>query len=280
MLSIKEIVRPKTLADTWDCLGKGDWKITAGGTDVLPAVRDGRLKDICLLDLDYLKDDLGKIYESGGCLHVGALATHDGIVHSELVNKKFKVLAQACQKIGSAQIRKRATIGGNIVNASPAADSVPALLAAKARVCVKSGKGERQIPLGDFLKGPGRTDLKKGEILTEVCIPLPAGGGRWQGEYMKVGGRSALVISIAGAAVLRTPEGEFRVACGSVGPTVLRAERTEQIMNRGNVSLEKIKEALEQDISPIDDVRASGRYRKMVMANMLWNMYGNWKEGM
>lgn len=97
---------------------------------------------------------------------------------------------------------------------------------------------------------------------------------------MKVGGRSALVISIAGAAVLRTPEGEFRVACGSVGPTVLRAERTEQIMNRGNVSLEKIKEALEQDISPIDDVRASGRYRKMVMANMLWNMYGNWKEGM
>lgn len=278
MLDIQELVRPNTLTEAFNYLKENKWKITAGGTDILPAVRDGRLKKTCLIDLFYLKENLGKIYLDGRFLHVGALATHDEIACSKDVCEKIPALSQACKGIGSAQIRKRATLGGNLVNASPAADSVPVLLAADASVCLRSKEGERRVLINDFLKGPGKTDLKNDEILTDVLIPCD--GRKWQGTYMKVGGRNALVISIAGAAILRDASGQFRVACGSVGPTVLRANRVEALFNGEEASLEKVKKALEQDICPIDDVRATGRYRKMVMANVLWNVYDHWKEGM
>lgn len=278
MLDIQELVRPKTLAEAFNYLEESKWKITAGGTDILPAVRDGRLKEACLIDLFYLKENLAKIYLDSQYLHVGALATHDEIASSKDVHEKIPALSQACRGIGSAQIRKRATLGGNLVNASPAADSVPVLLAADASVCLQSKEGERRVRIKDFLKGPGKTDMRKGEILTEVLIPCDK--GKWQGIYMKVGGRNALIISVAGAAILRDASGQFRVACGSVGPTVLRASRVEALFNGGEASLKRVKEALEQDICPIDDVRATGKYRKMVIANVLWNVYDHWKEGM
>ena len=192
----------------------------------------------------------------------------------------------AASQVGAPQIRNRGTVGGNIISASPAADSVPALMALDAKVVLKSVAGERVVALAEFMKGPGRTDLQPGELMTEVIIPDCAGTSAFQ----KVGKRNALAIAICNQAVyMETDSGriaEIRIAMGSVAPTAVRAYHTEALLKgTDKTALENadfkysLKDALIKDICPIDDVRATKEYRQSVAFRMLThNLNQLWKE--
>lgn len=272
ILKIRDYTAPETMAQALSLLDTGDYKIGAGCTDLMPQVRDGKYKDISLLDLRLLQKELSGVCLKDGCLHIGAMTRHDDLAANTQVLQYIPPLAEACGQIGSAQVRKRGTIGGNILNASPAADSVPALVAADASVVLVSCGGTRQCKLTDFLRGPGRTDIAKNEIMTEILIPVE--NGPWAGRFFKVGPRNALTISIADAVVLHNPTDGYRIACGSVAATVVRAWETEKLFNLGQpISKQDMAQALSQDIHPIDDVRASGHYRSSVLRNLLHNFY-------
>lgn len=272
IIKIRDYTAPKTLEQALELLNTGDYKVGAGCTDLMPQVRDGKYRDISLLDLRLLKKELSGICLKDGALHIGAMTRHDDIACDPLVLEYIPPLATACGQIGSAQVRKRGTIGGNILNASPAADSVPALVAADASVVLVSYNGTRQCKLTALLRGPGRTDIAKNEIMTEIVIPVA--NGPWTGSFFKVGPRNALTISVADAVVLHNDTDGYRIACGSVAATVVRALETEKLFNQGQpISKQAMEKALSQDIHPIDDVRASGHYRSSVLRNLLHNFY-------
>lgn len=272
MLDIQSIVRPETLKAALEQLEAAEWKIIMGGTDVIPAIRDGRIKTARLMDIALLKDELGYIRVDNEYVHIGALTKVEEVAQNADVLRLLPTLADACRQIGSKQIRNRASIGGNIVNASPAADSLPVLVAAGASVVLKNSRGERIIGLEQFALGPSRTVIAKDELLTEILVPVSSGA--WQGKYFKVGGRNALTISIASAAVLQNGSGEYRIACGSVNLTVRRAPAVEAIFNSGSVADKAAMcDAVHADAHPIDDVRASSAYRSEVLINLLYNEF-------
>lgn len=187
-------------------------------------------------------------------------------------------LAEAVSLVGGPQIRNRGTIGGNILSASPAADTVPVLMALDAVLVLVSETGQRMVSLNGFMKGPGRTAIHQGEILTEIVIPFKTGAAR----FRKVGKRNALAISIINVAVYMEKEAgritTLAIAIGSAGPTALRAFHTEELLRvwkrpdseeKWQSLHEEIAIALSEDISPIDDIRATGSYRKTVAANVV-----------
>lgn len=271
MLKINQVIKPRNLAEALKQLQSGSYKVIAGGTDVIPQMRNRIMESIALLDLRLLQEELSRIEIKHDYLCIGALCTHYQIHTNPLVKQWCPVLAEACARIGSAQIRKRGTIGGNIINASPAADSVPVLVAAGAQAVITSAEVERVVPINCVAQRPGRTCLEKDELLTEIRIPLA--GKAWSGTYLKVGPRNALLISVADAAVMIHPEFGVRISCGSVGPTIQRAEHTEKVFAQANMRLNDFEEALNLDISPIDDIRASAQYRKDVLVNLIYQLY-------
>lgn len=243
-----------------------------GGTDIIPAIRDGRIKAARIMDIGALKGELSDIYVDNRYLHIGALAKIEEVANNAEVLRLLPTLADACRQIGSKQIRNRASIGGNIVNASPAADSVPALVAAGASVVLKNSREERIVDLEQFAIGPSHTVIAKDELLAEILVPVSC--GPWQGKYFKVGGRNALTIAVASAAILQNGNGEYRIACGSVNPTVRRAPSIEAIFNSDTIQDKAAMcDAVYADINPIDDVRASRTYRAEVLVNLLYNEY-------
>ena len=238
------------------------------GTDVMPVLRDGVPVFSILIDLTRMKDLPNEIKFEQGCLTIGAMATHDKIANHPLVLEHFPALAQACRGVGSIQIRHRACIAGNMGNASPAADSVPPLIAAGAMVICQTLDGKSEIPADEFFLAPRKTKLPEGGMIVGIRIPIPEGG--WCGSYEKVGGRNALTISIASVAVLHSVSTGYRVAYGSVGPKPLRGSHTEAVLNAGIGYGGALREGVNQDIHPIDDVRATEAYRKEVCSNLVW----------
>jgi CO/xanthine dehydrogenase FAD-binding subunit len=272
MLDIESIIKPDTLTEALEQLAAEEWIVLMGGTDIIPAIRDGRIKGARMMDIALLKGDLGSIYADNKYLYIGALATHEEIANNADVLRLLPALATGCRQIGSRQIRNRASIGGNIVNASPAADSLPALVAAGASVVLKNSREERIVDLEQFAIGPSHTVIAKDELLTEIRVPID--GGAWQGKYIKVGSRNALIIAVASAAILQNGNGEYRIACGSVNPTVRRAPSIEAIFNSDTIQDKAAMcDAVYADINPIDDVRASRTYRAEVLVNLLYNEY-------
>ena len=187
-------------------------------------------------------------------------------------------LAEAASLVGGPQIRNRGTIGGNILSASPAADTVPVLMALDAVLVLVSETGQRLVSINGFMKGPGQTAIHQGEILAEIVIPFKTGAAR----FRKVGKRNALAISIINAAVYMEKEAgritTLAIAVGSAGPTALRAFHAEELLHawkrpdseeKWQSLHEEIAIALSEDISPIDDIRATGSYRKTVAANVV-----------
>ncbi len=272
MLEIQTIIKPHTLKEALEQLATAEWKVIMGGTDVIPAIRDRRIKGARLIDIGALKGELSAIYADNKYLHIGALATHDDVTKNSDVLCLLPALVVACRQIGSKQIRNRASIGGNIVNASPAADAVPVLVAAGASVVLKSARSERIVELEQFAIGPSHTVIAKDELLTEIRVPV--GGGAWQGKYFKLGSRNALIIAVASVAILQNRSGKYRIACGSVNSTVRRAPMVEAIFNGSNVAEKAAMcDAVHADVHPIDDVRASASYRTEMLINLLYNEY-------
>ena len=262
------VIQPRTVAELAQSLANSTGRIIAGGTDVLPALRrEPEDQPVSLIDISRLTD-MKFIREADGELEMGALCTHDSIIRSDLLRNHAPALVEACVLVGAPQTRARGTVGGNLVNASPAADCVPPLLCHESRVKLVSISGERQIPLTEFLKGPGKTALKPGEFLYSVTLTKPA--GRWGAGYLKLGRRNGMAIAVVSTGVYLCLDEAglietIRVALGSVGPVAVRARQLEAALkgSRPSADLFSGKAGLvDEDISPISDVRATAEYRR------------------
>lgn len=262
MIGIKRMDTPSNLQEAL-AAAQGGGIYLAGGTDVLPELRDGKYPDAALVDLTKIKRDFSYIKRQPDCLRIGGLTNLEHIHRDRDVLAGIPALAKAAGQVGSLQIRNRGTIAGNLVHASPAADTAPVLVAAGARVVLAGQAGEREMLLEEFLTGPGKTALVSGELLTEVIVPLNK--TPWKGDYCKLGGRTSLTIAIASVAVLFHPDAGYRVAYGSVNPCVKRAPKVEQALAADGKGLD---EAVSASINPIDDVRASAWYRRQVCIDL------------
>ena len=244
----------------------------AGATDLYVALNFGTLGASRFVDLWPL-DELRGIAPLDRGLRIGALTTFTAILRSPLVAERLPILADAARQIGGAQIQNRATLGGNIANASPAGDSLPVLAVADAVVVLRSSSGERRVRFTSFYTGYRASVMRAEELI--VAIEIPAVEGRqW---YRKVGTRAAQAISkvvMAGIAGERP-----RIALGSVAPTVIRLARTEAALATGASAIEDAVRQLEQEVRPIDDLRSTADYRRRVSANLLRRFWADTSHG-
>ncbi|MEG6616007.1 FAD binding domain-containing protein [Peptococcaceae bacterium 1198_IL3148] len=268
------IYSAKSIAEVTNFLQSygGESLILAGGTDVVMKYKNGLLKkrEVCntygIRDLRYIK-------ETADSLAIGPLTTHHDLAESKLVHKYAPPLAQAAVSVGSPQIRNRGTIGGNIGTASPAGDTLPALMVLGADIKLLSSTGERTVNIRDCFTGPGKTVIKPDELIFEINIPKLVEGE--QSFFTKLGARSALAISIASAAAkVRLERGVFtsvEVSLGSLAPTVLYQRLTmlegERLPNK---ELWHRLQFIKDQVSPISDVRASAEYRKQMAVALLF----------
>ena len=263
-----EFARPATLAETFALLrkhGRGA-RLLAGGTDLLVQMKMERLSPELVVSLAGMKELEGITMGDG--LTIGAGTTIQSVSRSPAVAARFAALREACNAFSTVSIMYMGTLGGNICNASPAADSAPALLVHDASVTITSAGSERRVPLAEFFAGPGKTVLKPGEIVTEVRLPAPAAG---TGSAFRKISRVVADISQVCAAVSLVRDGTritgCRIALGSVAPTPVRVARAEAALAGAEGTADAFARAAEivaEDIRPISDVRASESYRRHV----------------
>jgi carbon-monoxide dehydrogenase small subunit/xanthine dehydrogenase small subunit len=249
-------------------------EVLAGATDLLPGLRLGAEPPRRVLDITRIPE-LSGIREAGAFVEIGACTTISTLARDPVVALRLPLLAEAARSFGAVAVRNRATVGGNLVTASPAADLPPAMLALDAVVALAGVAGRREIPLSEFLAGYRRTLRRPEEILFRVRIPVPAAGTRQR--FFKVGTRRAQAIAKVALAcraafgpdrVLR----QVRLAAGSVGPTALRLRDTEAHLEGAALTPERARRAGEiaaAEVRPIDDLRSTERYRRAVTGNLL-----------
>jgi CO/xanthine dehydrogenase FAD-binding subunit len=273
-----DIRLPVDLADALAILASepGVWTPFAGGTDLMVVYNAGRLKATRFLDLSRLAELRG-IQEDATHLAFGALTTYTEIRDCQAVHQHFPNLVKSARATGALAIQNRGTLGGNIVNASPAADTPPSLLAYGAELELVSPRGRRRVAYDRFHLGYKRMDLAADELVASILVPKPT--GRSFHYFRKVGTRQAQAISkVCLAAHARIEEGvitELRIGLGSVAPVPLRARHAEAAVIGKPLSalpIEAARAALLDDISPIDDIRASAHYRRVVTQNVLGHM--------
>lgn len=251
----------------------GVWKPFAGGTDLMVLLEAGRLPHRNYVNIWPLRELRG-IDVTDAYITLGALTTYTDVQAHPVLSREFPMLCQAASETGGLAIQNRGTLGGNIVNASPAADSPPALLAYDAEIELVSRSGSRWIPYDGFHRGYKQMDMRADELLVHIRLPRTTSGLKQY--YRKVGTRKAQAISkVCLAAVARVEDErvtDARVVFGSVAPVVLRCKETEnvvrgQLLNANTIKL--ARETLMREISPIDDVRSTANYRLRVAANLL-----------
>jgi xanthine dehydrogenase small subunit len=262
LLSSLSLRRPATLSDALHMMrDEGALMPIAGCTDVYVNLHFGLAKEHRYIDL-WPVPELRGIAADGATLRIGALTTYSELIQSPLVQRRIPMLAAAAREVGGRQIQHRGTIGGNIANASPAGDSLPALAAADATVVLRSASAERRVPISEFFTGYRTTVRQDDELIVAVEIPKIEGRQYWR----KVGTRRAQAISKVMCAAVRGPE--VKVALGSVAATVVRLPDTERILTGGG-TIAAAQAALTREIAPIDDVRSTADYRRQVSANLL-----------
>ena len=248
----------------------------AGCTDLMVTTPEGRAAIPAIVDLLGVAE-LNGIRDREGWLEIGATTTFSAIRRSERVRRDFPLLAAAASVIGGWQIQNRATLGGNMANASPAGDSLPALLALDARVVLLGPSGEREIAYRDFHRGYRQTALEAGEIVGWIRLPQPPPGTRQ--AFRKIGTRQAQAISkVVVALVGQVVDGrvtDYRLAAGSVAPTPVRLESVETMMVGASWDGELARragEAAAASVEPIDDVRSTAGYRRFALAAVVERM--------
>lgn len=265
--------RAKTIQEVCETLKKynGHVGIVAGGTDIMVQIRekDQRWKDMeCLLDISYLKKELGYIKEEGQEIYIGALNTHTELENSQIIRKYLPFLSEACSTVGSPQIRNRGTIGGSICNASPAADPLTPLIAADAEIIIVGLNGERRKALVDFYIGKGKVDLGEGEFVKGFVVQkFPEGIVT---KFGKLGRRKALAISRLNVSVALKIDGAgvitfARMAPGCIFATPDKVKKAEELLVGQKVS-EKLFEAagkiVSQEMIGRTGVRWSTQYKQ------------------
>ncbi len=239
--------------------------VLAGGTDLVPKMKQALVRPGHVVNLKKIPE-LAGVKEEAEVIRIGALTRLRDIERSIIVTEKLPLLFEAVNHIGSVQIRNMATVGGNLCNASPAADSAQALIALGAVSHIAGPNGERMVDLGAFFTGPGKTVLEKGEILAYLTVPYPEKGNR--GAFIKVG-RTSLdlaTVSVALSAQMRKETVETaRVVMGAVAPTPLRLKAVEQHLTKRKLNVDAIEEAgriASESIRPITDIRGTAEYRR------------------
>ncbi len=260
--------RPDNLDSALELLGnlRDKARVIAGGTDLLPLLREDMLKPTHIVDISRLPE-LNFIRKEEGLIRIGAATNMRSIEQSDIVRRKIPMFADAAQLIGEIGVRNLAALGGNLANASPAGDTAPPLLVLDASATIRNRKTERTIRLADFFVHVKKTILQPDELLTEIKIPIPPQHSG--GAFLRLAKRGGNIISIVSAAAFMSLENglckTIRIAMGSVAPTPIRIPTAERILEGSEPTETKIREAAEkikETIKPISDVRASDRYRK------------------
>lgn len=271
-----DYIKPASLdeASTFLAQHVGEARAFSGGTDTFVRMRDGVWQDKYLVDVKGLPGMNDLTFDPAKGLTVGAAVNMNRLIASLEVNEHYPVLAEAAHTVASYQLRTRATIAGNICNASPAGDTVGAGLVLDAKVHVHGVDGARVELLRTFFKGPGKTVLKPGDIVTAVEFLIPPKGS--QGKYLKLGRNAIGDLAIVGVTAFGYPDGaaasgyRFFVALASVAPTPFMPDMA--LLSEKAITPELIDEAADvamNSVTPIDDVRGSARYRKLMVRNLV-----------
>jgi CO/xanthine dehydrogenase FAD-binding subunit len=274
LLDQYELVTPPSLAAALEDLARHPGaRPFAGGTDLMVVLEAGHLPAGRYVSLQHCRE-LHGIVETAGGVQIGALTTYTAIRTSEVLAQAWPMLAEAARETGGLATQNRGTIGGNIANASPAADTPPVLLVYDAELELISPSGTRRVPYAAFHRGYKKMDLAPGELIARIHLPRRRDGGR--DYYRKVGTRRAQAISkVCFAGSIRMAADiveDVRIALGSVAPAVVRAIGAEEAL-RGRPldegTIAAAADALAPAIAPIDDIRSTARYRARVAANLL-----------
>ena len=272
-----EIFQPASIKEASTILkenGPGG-RFLAGGTDLVIAIKEKGLVPKYVVDLKRIPNLSAIREEADGSLTIGALTTMREVETSPLIRKRFSFLAQSAAEVGSIQIRNRATIGGNMANATPSADVAPSLLVLEAKARIASANGERVLNLEEFFRGPGQTIMLPEEILTAILIPPLH--PRLVGEYIKFSPREMMDLAYVGVAVALALNGKerrcesVRIALGAVSPTPMRARKAEAVIEKQILTeelAEKAGQEAARESKPISDVRSSAEYRRAMVGAM------------
>ena len=272
-MSLERYFAPRTLKEALSLLSEYGPKarVISGGTDLLAQMKQREVLPPCVISIGNIAELNFIKYDESKGISIGALTSVVDIATSPVVKSHFGVLAQAAGLLGTPLIRNQATLGGNLCNAAPSADTAPPLLVLEATAKIEGADGEKTVPLETFFAGPGQTVLGQGQLLTEIQIPNPP--PRSRGVYLKQTRRRGADLALVGVAALVVMDGgtlkDVRIALGAVAPTPIRAREAEAILRGFPVDDKRIEEAAEaasREARPIDDVRSSAEYRSTLVA--------------
>ena len=259
---------PESLAELHDLLGRygADARMFAGGTDVIVRLRHGHMRPAALVDLKRVRELSGEIVQHDGLIRIGARVTMTTILGNELIRRWFPTLVEAAAVVGSIQIRNRATLVGNVCNASPAADTVPVLMVHGAVANIASPSSDRQVALSELFVGPGRTVLQQGEFVTSLDVPIPSGSaGAAFGRLIR---RRGVDLAIVNLCVLLEEGRPARFAFGAVAPTPIVGADATGTLDGTRDWTDAADEALRSMLTatrPISDVRGGRDYRSAML---------------
>jgi CO/xanthine dehydrogenase FAD-binding subunit len=280
-----DYVRPGTYDEAVQLLEQQgeECRLLMGGTDLFPGLREGAIHPRVVVDVKHLPGMRGIRYDPRAGLAIGAAVTMNELVAHPDVQAHYPLLAEAANAVASYQVRNRATLGGNLCNASPCADTAPAAMVLEAEFVLYGPGGERAMPAGGFFLGPGRTAIQPGEMMTAIRFPLPP--ARAAARYLKLGRCTAGDLALVGVAVLGFPNGSgycFRIGLGSVAPVPFRPAEAEEFLAANPPGEEAFALAAEKAMhasTPITDVRGTAAYqRAMVRVLTLRGLRDVWER--
>jgi len=272
-----DYIKLATLAEASTFLAQhtGEARPFMGGTDIIVRMRDGFWKDKYLVEVKHFEGMTSIHFDPAKGLTIGAATPMNKVAANPDVKKYYPLLAEAANSVASYQLRNRATMVGNICNASPAGDTTGSSIVLGGSLIINGVNGVRTEPLATFFQGPGKTVLKPGDIVTAITYPVPPKG--WAGKYIKLGRNALSDLSIVGVTVMGYPDTtaksgfRFRIALASVAPVPFIAAAAEVILADKPISdavLDEAATAAMDGCTPIDDVRGSARYRKLMVRNL------------
>lgn len=267
-----QFASPTTMAEAFSVLAGagGEVRALAGGTDLIAQMKEGRKRPVLVMDIKRIPEMMRLEYDQAAGLQIGAAVPCADIAANAAVRQRYPAIAESASLVGSVQIQNRGSIGGNVCNAAPSADTVPALIVYGARaVIVGPGDRRREMLLEEFFRGPGLTVLQPDELLLEVVVPPPP--ERSSAHYLRFIPREEMDIAVAGVAsmVVLGPTGatvrQARIALAAVAPTPVRAREAEAALEGKSLNDDLVRETGERTVAaarPITDVRGSVEYRK------------------
>lgn len=274
-----EVVVPNTVKELLPSIDNEKKRLASGCTDIIVALKVKKLMPKPIIDLNNI-EEIKRIFEDGNRIYIGANVSMSSLLQNPIINEKFELLSRAVKSIGSPQIRNRATLGGNIANASPSGDSILALTLLKAKLVLRNLQGERIVKIEDFIKGVGKTNLRNDEFIEYIVLEKKFQD--YKSYFEKVGLRNAVVISVCSLGLLYKLDGEIiediKIAYGAVAPMIVEIFEAERLLKGCRITRELLEQAgrvIESVVSPIDDIRASAEYRRIVSKNLIMRLMEN-----